>query len=113
MLKCALAIALLPSLAAAEGLRRPEKLTVALSDELLGQLSPDGRRLYFLSNRNATSQVFTHDLDRPSATLLFDEGADVSWRSWARRSRDRRRAIWCFAGSTVIRRSTCSSRCRA
>lgn len=79
MLRCALALALLPSLAAAEGLRRPEKLTVALSDELLGQLSPDGKRLYFLSNRNATSQVFTHDLDRPSATLLFDEGADVSW----------------------------------
>src|SRR5262249_46113947 len=67
------------AVAQAEGLRRPEKLTVALSDELLGQLSPDGKRLYFLSNRNATSQVFTHELDRPSATLLFDEGADVSW----------------------------------
>jgi hypothetical protein len=72
-------LALVPLVAHAEGLRQPQKLTVALSDELLGQLAPDGKRVYFLSNRNATSQVFTHDLDRPSASLLFDEGADVSW----------------------------------
>jgi hypothetical protein len=74
-----LSLSLLAQPAGAEGLRKPRKLTVALSDELLGQLAPDGRHLYFLSNRNATAQVFTQDLAAPSSTLLFDEGADVSW----------------------------------
>jgi hypothetical protein len=69
-----------PSLAApAEGIRRPQKLTVALSDELLGELAPDGKHLYFVSNRNSISQVFTQDLTAPRSTLLFDEAADNTW----------------------------------
>jgi len=62
-----------------EPLRRPQKLTVGLSDELLGELAPDGRHIYFISNRNATSQVFLQDLAAPASQLLFDEGADVTW----------------------------------
>ena len=72
-------LAALAGSAGAEELRTPQKLTVALSDELLGQLAPDGRRLYFVSNRNATSQIFTQDLTAPASTLLFDEGADATW----------------------------------
>jgi hypothetical protein len=70
---------LVPLGARAEGLRRPQKLTVSLADDLLGQLAPDGRHVYFLSNRDATSQVFVQDLKQPGAKLLFDEGADVSF----------------------------------
>jgi len=77
---CALAVALAPSPArAADALRVPDRLTVGISDELLGQLSPDGRRLYFISNRNSTNQIFTQDLTAAGATLLFDESADVTW----------------------------------
>jgi Tol biopolymer transport system component len=65
--------------AAAEELRQPQKLTVSLADDLLGQLSGDGRRLYFVSNRDATNQIFTQDLTAPASTLLFDEGADATW----------------------------------
>lgn len=65
--------------AADELLRRPAKLTVGFSDELLGELAPDGKHLYFISNRNATNQVFVQDITAPRATLLFDEGSDVTW----------------------------------
>jgi Tol biopolymer transport system component len=75
-----LASALAPGRArAADALRQPDRLTVGLSDELLGQLSPDGHRLFFISNRNSTSQIFTQDLNAAGATLLFDESADVTW----------------------------------
>ncbi|HZS40289.1 MAG TPA: hypothetical protein VFF06_25835 [Polyangia bacterium] len=69
-----------PALAAPDAaLRVPERLTVGVSDELLGQLSPDGKRLYFVSNRDATSQILTQDLNAAGATLLFDEAADATW----------------------------------
>jgi hypothetical protein len=59
-------------------LRRPERLTIAVSDELLGQLSSDGQTLYFVSNRNKTSQIFAQNADG-SDMLLFDDDADVTW----------------------------------
>ena len=65
--------------AAADELHQPQKLTVALSDELLGQLTPDGKRLYFVSNRNAVSEIFMQDLAAPASRLVFDEGADATW----------------------------------
>ena len=62
-----------------DGLRRPERLTVGAADQLLGQLSPDGRVLYYVSNRNTTTEIDVQDLADGRSHLLFDEGTDVSW----------------------------------
>ena len=78
-IEVAAALLAVPPARADDQMRTPQKLTVALSDELLGQLAPDGRHLHFVSNRNATSQIFVQDLHAPVSTLLFDEGADVTW----------------------------------
>lgn len=77
----ALLVLLRPVLAQddADGLRRPERVTIGTSDQYLGQLSPDGKTVYFASNRNTTTEIFRQNLESGSAKLLFDEGADVSW----------------------------------
>ncbi|HXU62099.1 MAG TPA: hypothetical protein VN962_10380 [Polyangia bacterium] len=62
-----------------DGLRRPERLTVGAADQLLGQLSPDGRTLYYVSNRNTTTEIDVQDVADGRSHLLFDEGTDVSW----------------------------------
>jgi hypothetical protein len=70
--------------------RRPERLTAGISDQLLGQLAPDGRLLYFISNRNTVSEIYTQELSG-RAHLLFDEGADLTW---PRVSPDGRRILY-------------------
>ncbi len=60
------------------GLRTPARLTAGSSDEFLGSASPDVATLYFVSNRNATAQVFAQPAGGTPA-LLFDEGADTSF----------------------------------
>jgi hypothetical protein len=84
----AAAIALAASLATAratadnvddDDLRMPQRLTVDVADDLLGQLGPDGKTLYYLSNRNTTSQVFAQSTVDGRARQLFDDGADVTW----------------------------------
>jgi hypothetical protein len=62
-----------------DDLRRPQRLTVGVADDLLGQLGPDGKTLYFVSNRNTTNQVFAQSLVSGHAQQLFDDGADVTW----------------------------------
>ncbi len=62
-----------------DDLRRPERLTVGVADDLLGQLSPDARTLYFVSNRNTTNQLFAQNVADGRAKLLFDDDADVTW----------------------------------
>jgi hypothetical protein len=62
----------------ADGLRRPERLTVGSADQFLGSLSPDGKTLYYASNRNTTSELYSQGV-AGSSTLLFDEGADITW----------------------------------
>lgn len=62
-----------------DGIRQPERLTVGVSDQFLGQLSPDGKQLYFLSNRNTLREVYSQDTEGAQPRLLIDEGADVSW----------------------------------
>jgi hypothetical protein len=62
----------------ADGLRRPERLTVGSADQFLGSLSPDGKTLYYASNRNTTSELYAQGVAGTS-TLLFDEGADITW----------------------------------
>lgn len=59
--------------------RQPERLTVGVSDQYLGQLTPDGKTLVFVSNRNATTEIYTQHAEDPRPKLLFDEGADATW----------------------------------
>ena len=76
----ALLLALLPASAwavAPVGLRVPVRLTAGASDELLGVRGPD-RTLYFVSNKNATTQIFAQP-DGGTPHLLFDEGADTTF----------------------------------
>jgi len=62
-----------------EGMREPVRLTVGPSDQYLGDLAPNGHDLYFVSNENATSQIFVQDLRRGVARLVFEESADATW----------------------------------
>lgn len=62
-----------------DGLRRPERITIGVDDQFLGQLTPDERTLYFVSNRETRKQIYAQDLARGRARLAFDEGADVTW----------------------------------
>ena len=62
-----------------DGLQRPERLTIGTADQFLGVLAPDGRTLYFASNRNTTTELYAQRLDTGVVTQLFDEGADLSW----------------------------------
>jgi hypothetical protein len=73
------------------GVRQPERLTVGVSDQYLGQLAPDGKTLYFVSNRNATTEIYAQDRDDARPKLLFDEGADATW---PRLSPDRKRLLY-------------------
>ena len=60
-------------------LQRPERMTAGVSDQLLGQLAPDGHTLYFVSNRNTANELYSQEQSTPGAKLVFDEGADVTW----------------------------------
>ncbi|MGO8997969.1 MAG: hypothetical protein ACLQVI_32005 [Polyangiaceae bacterium] len=62
-----------------DDLRRPLRLTVGVADDLLGQLGPDGKTLYFVSNRDTTNQLFAQSMVDGRAQALFDDGADVTW----------------------------------
>jgi hypothetical protein len=59
--------------------QRPERLTAGVADQLLGQLAPGGKTLYFVSNRNTTNELYRQEQASPGAKLVFDEGADVTW----------------------------------
>jgi WD40 repeat protein len=62
-----------------DDLRRPQRLTVGVADDLLGQLGPDGKTLYFVSNRDTTNELFAQSMVDGRARQLFDDGADVTW----------------------------------
>jgi hypothetical protein len=62
-----------------DDLRKLQRLTVGVADDLLGQLGPDGKTLYFVSNRNTTNQIFAQSMVDGRAQQLFDDGADVTW----------------------------------
>jgi hypothetical protein len=62
-----------------DDLSQPQRLTVDVADDLLGQLAPDGKMLYFVSNRDTTNQVFAQSTADGHTKQLFDEGADVTW----------------------------------
>jgi tetratricopeptide (TPR) repeat protein len=60
-----------------DGLRRPRHLTAGTAQQLLGQMAPDGKTLYFVSTRNITHEVFAQSAG--GTRRLFDESADVTW----------------------------------
>ena len=62
-----------------DDLQSPQRLTVGVADDLLGQLGPDGKTLYFVSNRNTTNQLFAQSMADGRARQLFDDDADVTW----------------------------------
>jgi hypothetical protein len=62
-----------------DDLRKLQRLTVGVADDLLGQLGSDGKTLYFVSNRNTTNQIFAQSMVDGRAQQLFDDGADVTW----------------------------------
>ncbi|MGO9833592.1 MAG: hypothetical protein ACLP1X_05195 [Polyangiaceae bacterium] len=62
-----------------DDLVKPRRLTVGVADDLLGQLGPDGKALYFVSNRDTTNQIFAQSMVDGRAQQLFDDGADVTW----------------------------------
>jgi cellulose synthase operon protein C len=62
-----------------DDLVKPQRLTVGVADDLLGQLGPDGKTLYFVSNRDTTNQIFAQSMVDGRAQQLFDDGADVTW----------------------------------
>ena len=61
-----------------DGIRRPERLTIGVADQFLGQISPDKKTLYFASNRNTTNEIFAQNAEDGRAKILFDEGAEVT-----------------------------------
>ncbi len=62
-----------------DDLRKLQRLTVGVADDLLGQLGPGGKTLYFVSNRNTANQIFAQSMVDGRAQQLFDDGADVTW----------------------------------
>jgi hypothetical protein len=62
-----------------DDLVRPQRLTVDVADDLLGQLGADGKTLYFVSNRGTTHEIFAQSMVDGRAKPLFDDGADVTW----------------------------------
>jgi len=79
-------LALLPCLPAAgnaggwkESIREPVRLTAGASNQMMGVLSPDGRALYFVSDKNSTNEIFVQDPVDSGPRLLFDSNADLAW----------------------------------
>jgi hypothetical protein len=54
-------------------------MTAGLGDRFLGQLSPDGKTLVFVSNREIVTEIYAQPVEGGRARLLLDEGADVTW----------------------------------
>ncbi len=74
------ALAALASAArAADGVGEPERLTAGIADQFLAVLDPDASRMFYVSNENATTELFGVDLDVRAPQRLFDEAADVTW----------------------------------
>lgn len=61
------------------GVIAPARLTVGVGDQFLGQLGPDGNTLFFVSNRNIATEIYSQDVEQGRERRLFDEGADVTW----------------------------------
>ncbi|HEY3595237.1 MAG TPA: hypothetical protein VGL13_15230, partial [Polyangiaceae bacterium] len=60
-------------------MKRPSRITVGINDQFLGQLAPDGKKLYFVSNRETRKEIYAQDIEEGRAKVVFDEGSDVTW----------------------------------
>jgi Tol biopolymer transport system component len=61
-----------------EGIRRPIRLTAGSANQFLGVLSPDGKTLYFVSDRASTTQVFSQSLKGGAEKLVFEVNGDTT-----------------------------------
>lgn len=66
------------SLASAQGIVRPTRLTAGSANQFLGVLSPDGNTLFFVSDRATTTQIFSQSLKGGAEKLLFDLNGDTT-----------------------------------
>jgi tetratricopeptide (TPR) repeat protein len=57
----------------------PVRLTAGGSNQWMGVLDPSGQALYFVSDRNATAEIFVQKPVDSGPRLLFESNADVSW----------------------------------
>ena len=64
---------------ATSGVRVPQRLTAGDSDDFLGTLTADGEHVVFVSNRNATVQIFRQQRSGGRPQLIVDDEADVSF----------------------------------
>ncbi len=76
---------------AAESIAEPERLTAGSADQFLATLDPAGTRMFYVSNENATTELYGADLNVRAPQRLFDEAADVTW---PRASPDGRRLLY-------------------
>ena len=61
------------------GMHEPVRLTAGGSNQWMGALVPARDALYFVSDRNATAEVFVQQPVDAGPRLLFEHNADVSW----------------------------------
>lgn len=62
-----------------DGLGEPSRVTAGLADQLLGQLSPDAGRIYYVSTLRTASEVSYQEPPGGPSHNLFDEAGDVTW----------------------------------
>jgi hypothetical protein len=68
----------LPALSASS-LHAPERLTSGAADQFLASFDPSGERVVYVTNENATTEIFGAELSVRVPQALFDESADVTW----------------------------------
>jgi cellulose synthase operon protein C len=60
-------------------IQEPIRLTAGGSNQWMGVLDPSGQALYYVSDRNATAEIFVQQPVDSGPRLLFESNADVSW----------------------------------
>jgi len=69
-----------PARAEGAGLRTPVRLTAGDSNQMMGSLSPDGSALFFVSDQNATAELFVQRPVDSGPRLLFEtNGVEPDW----------------------------------
>ena len=64
---------------AAGGFIEPERLTSGAADQFLAVMDPRGERVIYVSNENATTEIWGAEMSVRAPERLFDESADVTW----------------------------------
>lgn len=75
-------VAAMGTVAGAQGLHggvtRPLRLTAGASNQFMGVLAPDGRTLYFVTDRHATYEIYRQNIVNRSGGRVMDLDADVT-----------------------------------